>query len=170
MEEQYRLGAAELKKVRENLVADRIAEKEIIGSAVGSMQETARELKKKVLYEFGSLSKDELELLTDRQRQIAELRQRYTYGEIAEKIGLSPSAVFQIFQQAVRKVRKARRQKKENIPPGLSPQQEKIYIFYQQGKKPAEIARMIGSDHRSVHTQLRRIAQKVDKNVKNAKG
>jgi DNA-binding NarL/FixJ family response regulator len=170
MEEQYRLGAAELKKVRENLVADRIAEKEIIGSAVGSMQETARELKKKVLYEFGSLSKDELGLLTDRQRQIAELRQRYTYGEIAEKIGLSPSAVFQIFQQAVRKVRKARRQKKENIPPGLSPQQEKIYIFYQQGKKPAEIARMIGSDHRSVHTQLRRIAQKVDKNVKNAKG
>jgi DNA-binding NarL/FixJ family response regulator len=170
MEEQYRQGAAELKKVRENLAADRIAEKEIIGSAVGSMQEMARILAKKVLYEFGSLSEDELGLLTDRQRQIAELRQIYSYAKVAEKTGLSVSTVFHIYQEAVRKVRKARRQKKENIPPGLSPQQEKIYIFYQQGKKPAEIARMIGSDHRSVHTQLRRIAQKVDKNVKNTKG
>jgi DNA-binding CsgD family transcriptional regulator len=169
MEEQYREGALALKTARDRLKDEdfqrTIADREIMGSMIRELEDTARVLKRKVLYEFGSLSEDELALLTDRQRQIAELRQRYSYREIAEKTGLAVNTVFYIYQQAVRKIKQAKRQKKEGIPPGLSPQQEQIYILYLQGKKPAEIARIIGSNHRSVHTQLKRLLQKVDKNI-----
>jgi len=163
MEDQYRQGAAELKKVRENLAADRAAEREIIGSAVGSMQETARILQKKVLYEFGSFSEDELALLTDRQRQIAELRQRYSYTEIAKMTGLRPDEVFHIFRQAITKIKKTKRQKKEKIPVGLSPQQERIYVLFQQGLKPKEIALRLGISGNVVYVQLGRIKNILNK-------
>jgi len=169
MEDQYREGTLALKTARDRLKDEdyqrTIADREIMGSMIRDLEDTAKILKRKVLYEFGSLSEDELALLTDRQRQIAELRQRYSYREIAEKTGLAVNTVFSIYQQAVRKIKRARWQKKEGIPPGLSPQQEKIYILYLQGKRPAEIARIIGYDHRSVHTQLKRLLKKVDKNI-----
>ena len=105
MEEQYREGALALKTTRERLKDEdyygTIADREIMSSMIRDLEDTARVLKRKVLYEFGSLSEDELALLTDRQRQIAELRQRYSYREIAEMTGLAVNTVFYIYQQAI---------------------------------------------------------------------
>jgi DNA-binding CsgD family transcriptional regulator len=158
MEQQYREGALALKTARDRLRDEdfhgTIADREIMGSMIRDLEDTARVLKRKVLYEFGSLSEDELALLTDRQRQIAELRQTYTYREIAEKTGLAVNTVFYIYQQAVRKVKLFRQRKKNGIPTGLSPQQEKIYILYRQGIRPKEIAAILGTSYGNVRYQL----------------
>ncbi|WP_422445281.1 sigma factor-like helix-turn-helix DNA-binding protein [Thermoanaerobacterium sp. DL9XJH110] len=170
MEEQYREGALALKKVRERMKADdyqgTVADREIMGGMIRDLEDTRRVLKTKVLYEFGSLSENELVLLTDRQREIAELRQRYNYREIAEILGISPKTAFDVFQKAVRNVKKIKRQGEKGLPIGLSPQQEQIYILSRQGKSPKEIAEIIGCDYRSIHTQLKRISKKVDKSAR----
>lgn len=167
LEESYKNTVTVLKEAREKLDDSEKfrADREILGSIIGDVTEISRIIKQKVLYEFGSLSEDELALLTDRQREVAELRQRYNYYQIAQMTGLRADEVFHIFQQAVAKIKKIKRQRENNIPLGLSPQQEKIYILYKQGKKSKEIAEMIGSDYRSVHTQLKRIIKKVDKTI-----
>ncbi|ADL07184.1 sigma factor-like helix-turn-helix DNA-binding protein [Thermosediminibacter oceani] len=161
MEDQYREGALALKTARDRLKDEdyqrTIADREIMGSMIRDLEDTARVLKRKVLYEFGSLSEDELALLTDRQRQIAELRQRYSYREIAEKTGLAVNTVFYIYQQAVRKLKQAKRKKKEGIPPGLSPQQKEIYVLYSRGVKPKEIASKLNISREVVYVQLNRI-------------
>lgn len=165
MEQQYREGALALKTVRDRLRDEDFhgttADREIMGSMIRDLEDTARILKRKVFYEFGSLSEEELALLTERQQQIAELRQSYSYAEIARMTGLRVDEVFHIFQQAVNKIKKIKRQRKENIPIGLSPQQEQIYILFNQGKKPKEIANLIGSSYSNVRKQLSIINKKV---------
>lgn len=171
MEDQYREGALALKTVRDRLKAEdyqgTVADREIMGSMIRDLEDTARVLKRKVFYEFGSLSEDELALLTDRQRQIAELRQRYNYREIAEILGISPKTVFDVYQKAVKNIKKIRHQKKQKIPLGLSPQQEQIYLLYSQGKKPKEIANIIGTSSGNVSKQLSLIRKILPKSQEN---
>ena len=45
-------------------------------------REISKILKEKVYYEYNSLSNEELLLLTDRQKEIASLRQKYTYRKL----------------------------------------------------------------------------------------
>lgn len=137
-----------------------IVDKEILGSMISDVSEVRKILQDKVLYEFNSLSEEELAVLTDRQREIAELRQRYSYTEIAKMTGLRTDEVFRIFQQAVNKVKKVKRQQVKNIPIGLSPQQERVYLLYKQGKKPKEIALQLNTSYSNVRYQLSMIKKK----------
>jgi len=114
-----------------------------------------------MLHESIFISDDELKFLTDRQREIVKLRRKYNYREIAEITGLDIREAFGIFKQAVSKVKKIKRQKNAGIPIGLSPQQEKIYLLYVQGKKSKEIAEVIGSSDSSVRSQLNKIKKKI---------
>ena len=166
LEESYRGTVTALKDARTRLTEEYTgdtsgfwSDKENLGSMAGDVTEIAKILKEKVLYEFSSLSADELAVLTDRQREIAELRQRYSYTEIAERTGLDPREVFIIFKQAVNKVKKAKQQT-ESIPVGLSPQQEKIYLLYKRGKKSKEIALLLNTSYSNVRYQLSMIKKK----------
>lgn len=164
LEHEYRESARDLKEVRDRAKEDknpRIADIEILGSMLSDTSEIAKILKDKVLYEFNSLSEEELALLTDRQREIAELRQRYTYRQIGEILNISPKTAFDIFRKAVRNVQKAKKQQSQGIPAGLSPQQEKIYILRKEGKKPKEIALMIKTSYSNVRYQLSVIKKKM---------
>lgn len=168
LEESYRNTAIALKEAKARLINEYNgddsgfwSDKENLGSMAADVTEVARILKKKVLYEFSSLSEDELALLTDRQREIAELRQRYNYREIAEILGISPKTVFDVFQKAVRNIKKIKHQGEKGLPVGLSPQQEQIYILYFQGKKPKEIATAIGSTYSNIRYQLSVIKKKM---------
>ncbi len=163
LENEYRETGRMLKdargKLEVNTTRDAV-DKELLGGMMSDVGEMSKILKHKIFYEFNSLSEDELALLTDRQREIAELRQRYSYTEIAKITGLRPDEVFRIFKQAVNKVKKAKRQQAKGIPVGLSPQQEKIYILYKQGKKPKEIALMLNTSYSNVRYQLSMIKKK----------
>ena len=165
LEHEYRETEKMLKdargKLEVNTTRDAV-DKELLGGMMSDVGEMSKVLKNKVLYEFNSLSDEELALLTDRQREIAELRQRYTYTEIAKITGLDPREVFVIFKQAVNKVKKAKRQQAKGIPVGLSPQQEKIYkLFWIEHKTKKEIAEIRSLSPNSVKTQIRRIRQKI---------
>lgn len=169
LEESYRLTALALKEARAKLIHNYDgnngsfwSDKENLGSMAADVTEIARILKEKVLYEFSSLSEDELALLTDRQREIAELRQRYNYREIAEILGISPKTVFDVFQKAVRNVKKIKRQGEKGLPVGLSPQQEQIYIlFWIKHRTKNEIAEIMQLSCNSVKTQIKRIKAKI---------
>jgi len=169
LEESYKLTATALKEARARLIDEYKgdnggfwSDKENLGSMAGDVTEIARILKQKVLYEFNSLSSDELALLTDRQREIAELRQRYNYREIAEILGISPKTAFDVFQKAVRNIKKIKRQGEKGLPVGLSPQQEQIYIlFWIKHRTKNEIAEIMQLSCNSVKTQIKRIKAKM---------
>lgn len=174
LEESYKGTVLALKEARARLINEYKGEnnsfwsdKENLGSMIADVTEVARILKKKVMYEFNSLSEAELELLTDRQREIAELRQRYNYREIAEILGISPKTAFDVFQKAVRNIKKIKHQGEKDLPVGLSPQQEQIYMLYSQGKKPKEIANIIGTTSGNVSKQLSLIRKTLPKSQEN---
>jgi len=81
---------------------------ELLGSMRGDLEEAVRELKKRTLYEFETLNENDLNnlVLTERQREIARLRQNYSCTEVAKMLGLSPKTVFAIYKQAIRKIEK----------------------------------------------------------------
>jgi DNA-binding CsgD family transcriptional regulator len=138
-------------------------ELELLGSMKNDLEEAVRELRKRTLYEFGALNEEDLEnpILTERQREVARLRQRHSCTEVAEMLGLSPKTVFAIYKQALRKIEKYREQEKAGIPPGLSPQQARIYKLYKEGKDIINIAKKLGIGSNAVRMQLKRIKEKI---------
>jgi DNA-binding CsgD family transcriptional regulator len=164
LEHEYRQTRDELCAAKDRMKEDpnaTIADLETIPGMISEVSETGKVLKDMILYEFNSLSEEELALLTDRQREIATLRQRYSYTEIGKMLGVSPKTVFDVFRKAVRNVKKAKKQQSQNIPAGLSPQQGKIYVLYQQGKKPKEIALILNTSYSNVRYQLSMIKRNV---------
>ena len=160
LEHEYRETGRMLKDAREKLEVNTTrdaVDKELLGGMISDVGEMSKILKNKVLYDFNSLSEDELALLTDRQREIAELKQRYSHTEISAMLGISPKTVFDVFKKAVRNVKKAKKQQSRGIPVGLSPQQERIYILRKEGKKPKEIALQLNIKRDVVYVQLNRI-------------
>ncbi|NSW92615.1 MAG: response regulator transcription factor [Firmicutes bacterium] len=131
-------------------------ELELLGSMMSDLEEAVRELRRKTLYEFGALNEDDLEnpILTERQREVARLRQKYSCTEVASMLELEPSTVFRAYKQAIRKIEKYKEKEKEGIPPELSPQQSRIYILYKRGIKPRAIAERIGTSYGNVRKQL----------------
>lgn len=164
LEHEYRETGRMLKdargKLEINTTRDAV-DKELLGGMMSDVGEMSKLLKNKILYEFNSLSEEELALLTDRQKEIAELRQRYTYREIGEMLDISQKTAFDIFRKAVKNVKKAKKQQSQDIPTGLSPQQEKIYILKKEGKTPKEIALMIKTSYSNVRYQLSVIKKKM---------
>jgi len=140
-----------------------VSEIEILGSMQSDLQEVLKEIKNRTLYEFGTINNEDIEnpMLTERQKKVLELRKRYSScAKIAEILGLAPGTVFGTYKQAVKKLIKHKSQGKVGVIPGLSPQQEKIYILYKQGKKRKEIAEELNLSINSVKTQLKRIKEK----------
>lgn len=165
LEHEYRESARNIKEARKNLEVNTTrdaVDKELMGGMISDGREVSKILKDKVYYEFNSLSDEELSLLTDRQREIAELRQQgYSYTEISAMLGISPKTVFDVFKKAVRNVKKAKKQQCRGVPVGLSPQQEKIFkLFWLEHKTKKEIAKIMGTSPNSIKTQIRRIRQR----------
>ena len=94
---------------------------------------------------------------------VAELRQNHTYAEIATKLGITSAAVFKTYQQAIKRIKKRRRQKNNAISVGLTAQQENIYLLSRQKKKPAEIAKILNTSAGNVRYQLATIRKNVSK-------
>ncbi|MBA1336481.1 MAG: hypothetical protein HPY66_2916 [Firmicutes bacterium] len=159
--DDYRTGLKGQNDAKGRTVLEEV-ELELLGSMKSDLTEAVRELKKRTLYEFGALNKDDLEnsILTERQREVARLRQNHSCTEVASMLELEPSTVFRAYKQAIRKIEKYKEKEKEGIPPGLSPQQEKVYRLYQQRKTRREIAESLNISINSVKTHLRLIKKK----------
>jgi len=175
LNKEYSLSIRMAKKVKYCLknieTSQAIADKELLNNMISEGSEIIQKLKQKTLFEFGSLSEKELSILTDRQKEIATLRQFHTYSDISKITGLPQTTVYDLFQKALKKVRQEKRnQYKSNdieLPARLSKQQEQIYILHRKGKKPIEIAEIIGTSPGNVRKQLVTIKQKRYQNPEN---
>ncbi|MBT9153242.1 MAG: DNA replication protein DnaC [Firmicutes bacterium] len=161
---QYKDDAAALQLARKK--AEDTADWELLGSMSASTRTVLKELHKKMRFDWETLSESELQLLSGRQREVATLRQKYSYKDIAKALTLTLPAVYNIYRQAVQKIWKIREQRQQNTPIGLSPQQQKLYrLCYSELRTADEAAAILGTSIQVVHKQLRRIREK-DKTMK----
>ncbi len=153
--DEYRTGLKRKGYTKGGNVLEEV-ELELLGSMKNGLEEAVRELKRRTLYEFGTLNEDDVAnpILTERQREVAGLRQRYSCSQVARMLGLSPKTVFTIYKQAVSKIEKFKERERENVPQELSPQQSQIYILYKRGVEPKAIAEEIGTTYGNVRKQL----------------
>ncbi len=138
---------------------------ELAGSMMGELAATIKELKDRSLHEFNSISVEDILNpaygLTGRQRQIALLRQEMNYYEIANRLNLDPSSVFETFKRSISKILKLKKQEQNSIPIGLSSQEEAVYIFYFHDKlRPKDIADKMDVSINTVKGYIKRIKQK----------
>ncbi|MBO8161915.1 MAG: hypothetical protein H0Z24_09835 [Thermosipho sp. (in: Bacteria)] len=160
--DRYRTCMREEKDDTER-TAGEMVELELLGGMKSDLEEAVRELKRRTLYEFKTLSEEDLSnpILTERQREVARLRQSYSCTEVAKMLGISPKTVFTVYKQALRKIEKCKEQERKGVPTGLSPQQGKIYELYRKGKTKSEISEILDISVSSVKTHLRHIKKKM---------
>lgn len=140
---------------------------ELAGSMMGELAATIKELKSRSLYEFNSISVEDIcnpaYGLTERQREILQLRQlnNYGYQEISYKLGIVISTVFECYAAAINKILKCKNMEQQVDVVHLSKQQYEIYVrFFIQGMKPKQIAADMGISIDTVKMGLHRIKQK----------
>ncbi len=136
---------------------------EVTGSMRNDVAEMVRILKNKALYDYEAYRPEDVERypLTDKQKEVLLLRLKYTsYTKIASILGKDVSTVFRLYKTALNKLCKYKEQERAGVVIGLSPQQEKIYKMYQQGKTRKEMAEALDLSINSIKTQLKRIKAK----------
>ncbi len=137
---------------------------EIAGSIKSDLNSMISELEKRCLYEYNTMSLEDIRNcgLTDKQNQIAILRQKKSIKEIALMLDIEPCTAYIIYKEALRKIEKYLNLKE--IDKGLnllSDQQRRIFILKRQGKRDKEIISELGITIDSLKTQKRRIKNKL---------
>ena len=169
MAAQYRADEAALVSVKESVVKtikntpkkqkDKIAQhevdRELLASMISSTKYAAKEVEKKLMYDLGTFSEAELDLLTGQERQIAELKQKSTNREIAEMLNISANHVQTVHKRVVNKLKRIYFLNEKGIPPGLSLQQERIYyLHFKENRAGPQIAKKLKISLESVQKQI----------------
>lgn len=153
------------RKNSDNLVD--IVDYEIAGNMESELTHAVRELKKKTLYEYNTITEEDilnpLYGLTERQKEIALLRQKYPLKKISQMLGIEQCTVYIIYEQAVDKVLRGKSKMKEGLVIGLSEQQNMILKLMNKGYKNKEIALELGISTNSVKVQKNRIQKRLTK-------
>lgn len=137
---------------------------EIAGSIISDLDFMIKDLEKKCLYEYNTMSQEDISNcnLTERQKQIAMLRQKNSISNISKMLNLEPSTVYLTYKEALRKIdRYLKLEKEEKQLNLLSEQQKKIFLMKRQGMADKEIITNLGITINSLKTQKRRIREKL---------
>lgn len=137
---------------------------EVASNIKSELRGIIKELEKKCLYEWDALSKDEVinVKLSERQRQIAELRQHYTIRQISKMLNIEQKTVFNTYYEALKKIEKyLRLNKKERKIQTLSNQQRKIYLMLVEKRTSKEIIEKLGISKDTLKVQKKRIELKL---------
>lgn len=140
---------------------------QIAGSMMGELAATIKELKNRSLYEFNSISVEDIFNpaygLTERQKEIALLRLDYSCKEIAEILHVEQCTVFNIHTTSVNKIIYAKSKEKQDLVADLSKQQNEILVLMNKGLKNKEIALQLGITESTVKVQKNRIRKRLTK-------
>lgn len=138
---------------------------EVSRSINRDLEDRIKDLEAKCLYEFNSVSEDltAKAILTDRQREVMQLRQKHSVKEISDKLEITSQGVFNIYKQALTKIDKylKNKDKDEQLINLLSPQQRKIYFMMKNEKIDCEIVNELGLTRQSFNKQKSRINEKL---------
>jgi DNA-binding CsgD family transcriptional regulator len=152
----------QLQNLCDDVTAEELVHLELAGSMERDLNQMTAEMEKRVLYQLGAMGEQEIKDagLTERQKEVALLRLRYSYTEIGKMLGMNAHAVFYIFQAAAKKVKKYKLSQEQDEPRGLSSQQSVIYSLYTKGKSRLEISEELNISINTVKTLLQRINKK----------
>lgn len=110
---------------------------ELLASMISSTKYAAKEVEKKLIYDLGTFSESELESLTGQERQIASFKRGHTNRQIAEMLNISASHVQTVHRRVINKLKRIHSLNNRGIPPGLSRQQERIFVLHFKEKRNA---------------------------------
>jgi len=138
---------------------------EILKDSRNNIEEMIKELRLRTLTEYKSIREEDLNnpLLTERQRQIARMRQIYNCTEVARMLGLSPKTVFTVYKRTIDKICKMRLKESAN----LSGQQDAIWRLKKEGLSDREIAERLNTTYGNVRKQLSCIRKKLPEQWEN---
>lgn len=146
---------ANVKLIKKSSNIDADVDSKIVSQMAEESIIVADELHRKVLYSYNMLSEEELELFTDRQREVLELRQKYKPKKVAEILGITPQTVFDIYKSAVNKIEKIYNQKTDGLNYCHTSRRDEVWRLYKQGLKYKEIAEFLNISINSVKTHIR---------------
>lgn len=145
---------------------------EIASSMQNHLAATTKEIKNRVLQEYKAITLEDIYNpaygLTERQRQIAELRQTLSCKEIAILLNVEQSTIYLIYESAIKKILRRKENEKKEWHYTLSPQQKEILELMNKNLKNKEIAIALGISEGTVKIQKNRINKKrLTKTIKN---
>lgn len=137
---------------------------EIAGSMENQLNEAVREMRSRALQEYNSITLKDIHNpiygLTERQRQIAELRQTLSCKKIAILLNVEQCTVYLIYESVIKKILKRKENEKKEWYNTLSPQQKEILKLMNKNLKNREIAIALGISEGTVKIQKNRINKK----------
>ncbi|MBN4062804.1 hypothetical protein JYT99_01845 [bacterium AH-315-E09] len=152
----------EYKEIRKNYKGlNEEVNNEIASEIVNCSEFYIKEIKKKVLFDYNSISIDDIHNplfgLTDRQKEILLLRQSgLKYEEIATSLEVGIAAVFRNYKAAVNRILKI---KNDNLSI-FTKKQKIIYNLWVEGWKYKQIAEKLNISLSSVKTHMGIIKKK----------
>lgn len=158
----------ELKKRRTGtgLLADEV-DCQNAGSMIGELSSTIKELKNRSLYEYRTMSADDIDnpiyRLTPRQREILKLRQKYSFKVVSDILHIDQSTAYNIFKSAIRKVEKTKLKERTGEVVELSSQQNEVLELINMGLKNKEIALRLSISENTVKVQKNRLKKRLTK-------
>lgn len=164
-ENSMKLISSYRNKIKDSMhrkTSEELVHQEVAGSMERELKDTFKVLKSRSLYDRNSLSEEDLALpcLTDRQREVAKLRQEHSNSQVANILKLDRSVTHMIFKQALNNIEKYKKKVKEGKIVNLTPQQEKILKLHNEGLLSSEIAEKLNTSKDNVKKQLRKIRDK----------
>lgn len=134
---------------------------ELAGSMMGELASTIKELKNRSLHEFNSISVEDILNpaygLTERQREVALLRQNRSYREIGDILGIDTSTAFLIHKSCCSKIYTLK-QSHINM---FSKRQLEIIKLMDEGKTRKEMTEILGVSINSLRTHTKAINKKL---------
>lgn len=167
LKNEYKKSSEKIQKYidkEKNMTNKCKAQIEIAGSIKSDLNSMISELEKRCLYEYNTMSLEDIKNcgLTDKQKQIAVLRQKKSIKEISIILDIEPCTVYLSYKEALKKIEKylslKEVDKEFNL---LSDQQRRILMLKRHGKKDKEITSELGITINSLKTQKRRIKSKL---------
>jgi DNA-binding NarL/FixJ family response regulator len=128
---------------------------------------TEEEIEKKILYSgFDAFSDEDIKnsKLTEVELRVMnyKCKKHYSFREIAIEFNWTPSTVFEIYENAKKKIEKYKKLRKENkVLNVLTTQQKNIYKLIKEGKNNMEIASELRISIGSVKKQKNRMENKL---------
>lgn len=142
------------KKLRAN-IAQHEVDRELLASMISSTRFALEAIEKKLLYDLGTFSGSEMDLLSGQERQVAILKQKHSNREIAEIMGISAQHVQTVHRRCVNKLKRIHSLNNGDIPVGLSRQQERICVMhFKEKRNAAQIAKNLKISVAMVQKQI----------------
>ncbi|KAB3529597.1 hypothetical protein F8154_14620 [Alkaliphilus pronyensis] len=165
---EYKDSLKKIKQVKEKRrntgILEDVVDCQVAGSMESDLNQSVREIKNRVMQEYNSITEEDIKNpiygLTERQKEVALLRQRYSCSEVARILNIEQCTVFLIYKKSISKIIKLKSKQKKGESIILTDRENEVYILYASGLKPKAISEKLDISVNTVKYNLRMIKEK----------